>query len=400
MKKSVLIFGAGINQLELIKAANELDLQSVVIDPMEDPPGKKLATFFYRVAGNDYVTTKEIAIKHKVAGIVTAQMENPLRLMARLADEMGYIFNAPEIVEQCRNKHLMKRVFLQQRVPCAKGILLKNNDSISKELLEKNELFFPLIIKPTDAHSSRGVCKVDTFEELMNQTNETAQFSSNGEFLVEEFLTGREFSVESITYQGKTDIVQITEKIITPYPRTVEIGHLQPAAINAEEQTDMEVVTKKALKALAIDNCASHTELKITPQGVKVIEVGARLGGDFISSYLTQSSTGVSMDKAAIQVALGIKPDVLPKKQRFSFIKYIELPVGNKVIDVLPINEFMNNPDVVFAHIFVRPGDIISSIEHSAQRPACVIITADSILQLKKITEKAETIIKDKIIII
>jgi len=77
VNKSILIFGAGLNQLTLIKAAKDLGVTSVVLDPSADAPGKKLADYFYCVNGKDYDRTKEIAIKHKVDGIVTTQMEKP-----------------------------------------------------------------------------------------------------------------------------------------------------------------------------------------------------------------------------------------------------------------------------------------------------------------------------------
>jgi len=108
MPKSILIFGAGINQLTLIEAAKELGLISVVLDPGAEPPGKAKADFFYQVGKDDYKLTREIALKHQVAGIVTGQMENPLRLMARLAEEMGFIFHSPEVIERSTNKYLMK----------------------------------------------------------------------------------------------------------------------------------------------------------------------------------------------------------------------------------------------------------------------------------------------------
>ena len=116
-KKTILIFGAGINQMELIRAAKELGVVSIVIDPLIDPPGKKVADFFYQVDGKDYETTKRIAQKHNVNGIVTAQMENPLRLMSKLAEEMGYLFHSRLTIEKCRNKYLMKQAFIKHFVP-------------------------------------------------------------------------------------------------------------------------------------------------------------------------------------------------------------------------------------------------------------------------------------------
>ncbi len=79
-----------------------------------------------------------------------------------------------------------------------------------------------------------------------------------------------------------------------------------------------------------------------------MIEIGARLGGDFISSYLTKASTGVSMDKAAVQVALGNKPDLDVKYSRYSMIKYITLEKGKKVKKLLPLNELLDQEGFVF----------------------------------------------------
>ncbi len=152
---SILIFGgAGINQLELIREANKLGLISVAIDPSENPPGKAESSFYYQVAGNDYEATKAIAMKHAVSGIVTGQMEKPMRLMARLAEEMGYIYHSAVVVERSLNKDLMKKAFVQHDVSCAKGKLFQAKESITEESLKTFQ--YPLIIKPIDAFSSRG----------------------------------------------------------------------------------------------------------------------------------------------------------------------------------------------------------------------------------------------------
>jgi carbamoyl-phosphate synthase large subunit len=327
--KAIMIFGAGINQLELIMAAKEMKISSIVLDPAVDPPGKTLADFFYRVDGTDYETTKEIALKHKVNGIVTGQMEKPLRLMARLAKELGFIFHSSEVVERSLDKWFMKQAFNAANVPCAKGILIKREGEVS--LMQFNKLPFPVIIKPRDSFSSRGVFKVNSFSELNNRVPETRSFSTSGDIIVEEFLVGREFSIESITCKGKTTVVQFTEKFITPYPRTVEIGHMQPANLQDTEKEQIRKAVVSGINALGIDNSASHAEVMLTSSGTKVIEIGARLGGDFISSYLTRCSTGVNMDKAAVSVALGLHPDLQASQNCFSYIRYLELPVGRTV---------------------------------------------------------------------
>ena len=164
MEQSILIFGAGDNQLTLIRAAKELRIKSIVIDPNPEAPGKVEADIFQVVAPNDYVKTKEIATEFKVNGIVTSQMENPLKLMAKLAHELNYNFPSIDAIECCRNKSLMKKAFINANVPCAKGMKV----SADKNIIESDikDYNFPLIIKPLDSHSSRGVIRVENFLEL------------------------------------------------------------------------------------------------------------------------------------------------------------------------------------------------------------------------------------------
>lgn len=370
--KSILIFGSGLNQLTLIKSAKELGVFSVVIDPIDNSPGKEFADIFYRVDGNDYETTKAIAIKHNVSGIVTSQMEKPMRLMAKLAQELGFIFHSPEVTEKSLDKWLMKKAFIDNNVPCAAGKLFLPEQNIT--LSEIEGLKFPLIIKPRAATSSQGVFKLNSIDEIHKYRKITESFSKNGEVIVEEFLDGPEFSVETITYQGKTNIVQVTEKFITPFPTTVEMGHLQPAILNIDEIKNISEVVISAVNAIGIDNSASHAEVKLTGDGANMVEIGARLGGDYISSYLTLHSCGVNMDKAAIQVALGEKPDLTPTLNQFSYIKYFSLPVGQKVVKIETWDDLLKNEDIVFANIAVKPGEIIEPITESRKRPGFVIV--------------------------
>jgi len=371
-----MIFGAGLNQLELIREAKHLGLETVVIDPQGDPPGKAEADHFYRIDGSDYDTTRSVAVRHHIGGIVTGQTERPLRIMARLAKEMGFVFNSPGVTERCLDKWLMKQAFIENNIPCAKGILLTAGEELSVKL--PGDFGFPVIIKPRDAFSSRGVYRCETYDEIKAHIADTVSYSSSGGIIVEEFLAGKEYSVEAVTCHGRTTIIQFTEKFITPYPNTVELGHLQPAALTPEQQEAVSSVVIKTLKVLGIENSASHTEIMLTEKGPAVIEVGARLGGDFIASYLTKSSTGISMDRAAIQIAMGTEPDIIPGQGQYSMIKYLELPAGKRVLDVLPADDIRRLPGVVYAHIFVKKGDSIEPLVHSAMRPACIIAAASS----------------------
>jgi carbamoyl-phosphate synthase large subunit len=296
--------------------------------------------------------------------------------MARLADEMGYIFNSPDVTEKATDKWLMKEAFIAAGVPCAAGILISPGDDPVARI--GTGPAFPLIIKPRDAYSSRGVFRCSSLEEVRSYIDVSRSFSSGGDILAEEFIEGREYSVEAVTFRGETTIIQFTEKFITPYPRTVETGHLQPADLTEKERESIAGTVINALKALGIENSASHTEVMISDKGTVVIETGARLGGDFIASYLTMASTGVSMDRAAIQTALGMKPDLQKSRDAFSMIRFLELPAGKRVTGIDDTADMEALPGVVFARLFVKPGDIIAEVSHSAHRPGCIIAEGNS----------------------
>ncbi|MBN2167001.1 MAG: ATP-grasp domain-containing protein [Marinilabiliaceae bacterium] len=372
MSKTILIFGAGLNQYNLIQAAKNLGISSIVLDPNPVAPGKNIADYFYHVAGADYEMTKQIALKHHVNGLATTQMEKPLRLMAQLAQELNLLFHSKEVVERSLDKWLMKQAFAHNGVPCAKGYLLKNQNEVDKSICDK--VGYPLIMKPKDATSSQGVFKVDCYEQVIKNREKTSYYSQNGEIILEEYLPGNEYSVESITYHGNTTIIQHTEKFITPFPYTVEMGHLQPAHLNIHQKNQIDRVVKAAINAIGIDNSASHAEIKLTPDGPKMVEIGARGGGDFISSNLTLASTGVNMDEAIINVALDEKPQVYQRLNQFSFIKYFELPVGKKIIKIEDYSTLFSYKNLVFANIAIKPGEKVEQITESKKRPGFVIV--------------------------
>lgn len=394
-KPGIMIFGAGLNQLELIREARALGLTTVVIDPRDDSPGRNEADYFYRIEGNDYESTREKAIRHKVGGIVTGQMEKPLRLMARLAQELGFVFNSPEVTERCLDKWLMKETLTANGIPCARGVLLRPGEEIKLP----GGVTYPVIIKPRDAFSSRGVYKCGSLADIRGYLDESRSFSSSGDVIIEEFLPGKEYSVEALTFNGETTIVQFTEKFITPYPETVELGHLQPAGLNEVTRREVSLLVRKALAALGVINSASHTEVMVTGKGAFIIEAGARLGGDFIGSYLTRSSTGMSMDRAAVEIAMGVHPSGKPSSRAFSMIRYIELPAEKVVDEVLPYEDVTWLPGVVFAALFVKPGDLIRPLTHSALRPGCIITEADTVSKVRERADKYAALLAQKIIL-
>ena len=192
-KKSILVFGVGELQQSIISRAKKMNLYVVGIDPCEDAYCKEDCDAFEVVGGQDFIGTIEVAKKYNVSAIVTAATDKPLVMMARVAKELSLPFFSQETAEWSTDKFQMKQRFLEGGVPCARGRLIHNSE-------EAQDLNFPLICKPRDNSGSRGVKLCRSLSELDSCIKEALEVSKLNTVLVEEYIEGREFSIEALHY--------------------------------------------------------------------------------------------------------------------------------------------------------------------------------------------------------
>ena len=112
-------------------------------------------------------------------------------------------------------------------------------------------------------------------------------YSRHHQVLIEDFIVGREFSVETFTQNNETSIVAITEKMVIGEKQGyfVEDTHIEPARISEQEYKLIADTVLNAIKLIGLDNCPSHTEVKLNDTGAYIIEIACRLGGDYITSF-------------------------------------------------------------------------------------------------------------------
>ena len=167
-------------------------------------------------------------------------------------------------------------------------------------------LKYPLILKPVAEGGKRGVSVVNSLGELDFAFAYAGEESKDGEAIIaEEFISGgREFSVESLSYHNRHEVIQVTEKISSGPPHCVELGHIQPARISESLCAKIGDVIPRALNAIGYANGPSHTEIKIIDEKIYLIEFNVRPGGDFISYPLIDLSSGYHYLQAAIRIAL------------------------------------------------------------------------------------------------
>lgn len=352
--KKLAIIGASYLQEPLIRKAKEMGIETHVFAWQVGDVGEEIADYFYPIS---IVEKEEILHKCKdvkVDGICTIASDLAAVTVCYVAEKMGLSGNSIQTGLVSTNKHEMRRCFEKNGDPSPKSILVES----VKDLMEQ-ELEYPLIVKPLDRSGSRGITKVNHFEELEPAIARAKEQGFEKKALVEEFAEGKEYSVEFISWQGHHTFLALTEKFTTGAPGYVETGHIQPANIKGQQLEKVEEVIRHALDSLGIKVGASHSEVKIDANGnIKIIEIGGRMGGDFIGSHLVKTSTGVDFVEGVIKCALGEKPDMEPTDTgKVAAVRFI-LNHSDKVI----IQKFIDeNPDrVVSYEIENQDGDDVT----------------------------------------
>ncbi|MGB0883498.1 MAG: ATP-grasp domain-containing protein [Flavobacteriales bacterium] len=311
--KKIAILGASYLQQPLVEKAKEMGVETHCFAwDNEQAVCKGIADYFYPISVLDKELILEKCVELNIDGITTISTDICMPSIAYVADKMNLISNTIESGLKSTNKFLMRSCFERNGISVPKYATLESLD-----LDAIRNFNYPIILKPTDRSGSKGITKVDNKNGVKSAFSDAINESIEKKAIVEEFIEGKEISVECISWEGKHQLITITDKITTNAPYFVELEHHQPAKIDKDLWQKIEDQTYKALDALGVEYGASHSEFKITVQNeLYIIEVGARMGGDFIGSHLVPLSTGYDFLKAVIQIALNTfeQPNVCQKK--------------------------------------------------------------------------------------
>ena len=296
--KKLAIIGASYLQMPLVKKAKAMGIETHCFAWVDGAVCKDVADYFYPISILEKEAIFEICKTVGIDGITTIATDMAVPTIAYVAEKLNLVANSYESSLYATNKFLMRKAFKMNhcKVPGFYEVADEN---------APNTLNYPVIVKPVDRSGSRGVSKVASQNELKNNIKTAIEESFSKRAIIEEYIEGVEVSVETISWNGEHFILSITDKTTTGAPHFVEIAHHQPSLLPKNIQKIIEKETLKSLNALNVNYGAGHSEFKITPSGeAYVIEVGARMGGDFIGSHLVELSTGYDFLKGVIEVAL------------------------------------------------------------------------------------------------
>lgn len=367
--KKIAIIGASYLQEPLITKAKNMGIETHVFAWKANDVGEKIADYFYPIS----ITEKEEILKKcreiKIDGICSIASDLAAVAVNYVANHMGLIGNSEECTLKSTNKRLMRRCFEENGDPSPKSICV---ESLSD--LDNVDLDFPVIVKPLDRSGSRGITKVIDKNELEAAIEKAKSQGFEKKALVEEFVSGEEYSVECISWKGEHTLLNITKKYTTGAPHFIETGHMEPADLSEDLRDRVKKIVFHALKSLGIEYGASHSEIKIDNDDIKIIEIGGRMGGDYIGSHLVELSTGIDFVKAVILTSLGQKPDLTSKKTlRYAAVRFV---FDKNDIEVLNSIRATKPEMLVLQDVHEKLNDVITD---SSNRNGAFIVGGDSL---------------------
>lgn len=386
--KKLLVLAAGILQVPVIKKAKEMGIYVIAADGSEHAVGLQMADKPIVVNITSEEEMLRVAREENVDGVIHPCSEVSMNVMGRINDELELSGISRETAIRATNKHLMRQAFEQYGAPSPKSILTENVEDAWNHL--QNDFETDGILKPSRNSGSRGIAKVtrDMPKEDFIKAYEIALLESRDKsVLIEQFIEGPEFSIEIIVWNHNVYVLTVTDKKTTEAPHFVELGHSQPSCRTAEEVEILKAAAIAGVKALGVNNCACHAEAKLMDGKAYLMEIGARLGGDFISTELTHLSTGIDMVAAAINCALGVEPCLEPTEEKHGVCIRYFCPKPGK-LECISNTEILNDPRVYLWEIYHKEGEIIPEVTSSLSRSGHVIVTEETPIKAIALAEK------------
>lgn len=393
--KTILFVGSGNKKKKFtLKVAKDLGLNVVLINKNLSWQRKYVNKFIQADTYNhDEVLSKvDNFIKNEnVDGAITF-WEDDVPLWAKICDNFNFVGIDYKTAEKARDKYQMRKCFKENNLPCPKFFLIKNKNDLKKAIEEIN---FPAVIKPCWGSDSEFVIKVENEEKAEYafdyvQKSATPKFNpifhyNQGNFLYEEYMEGYEVNVESLTQNSLTRIISISDKMLMKEPYFIEQGDYIPTRYENEMRKKISDLVIETHKAIGIKNAVSHTEVKITKEGPKVVEIAARMGGDYLYDWV-KTVYGIDLVEEALKIALGIPIDLKINSQPSCYLvgKYFIPDYSGIISGIRGLKDLKGFEGIHKIYFSKKIGDPILVPPEGFQNIGWIVTKGDSHLEAEK----------------
>ena len=358
----LLVLGAGPAQLGLLRAARERDLHVIAVDRDPAAPGFAYADTRALLSSEDESAVDRLARAERIDGVISPGADWTVGIAARLAERLGLPHPIDGVTAMlATSKQRQREWFAQKGVP-------------QPELLEWPRL--PCVVKAPDRRGQRGLTLVRTEAELPAAIETAVAESRNGSYLCEEYVEGPEVTVNAVSVDGAFHPLTATDRITAEPPAFgVALVHAWPCV---SETQSLFAAARSAAEAIGIRNGPSYTQLRVGPDGPKVLEIAARLGGGH-DAELVELATGVPLNDLALDFALGEEACVSETQSSFggACVLFLVAPEG-ELVSVEGLEEAEAIEGVAEVRLYRRPGHVFGPLLRGADRAGAILATGDS----------------------
>jgi biotin carboxylase len=324
------------------------------------------------------------------AGAVLSTNEYLTPLLARVCAALGLPGNDPALAVAARNKSDMARQFARHGVTAPPTLVVEHEDDLLG-LCADGRLGFPCVIKPAEGAGSSGVTVVNSADEALDAFRAAQERRGMYEMpldprvLVQDYVEGTEYSVESITQHEVSTHLCLTRKTVTGGAHRVELGHGLPAVLSPDTEAVVYREAERAIAAVGIRDSASHTEVMLTPDGrCTVIEIGARLGAGQIG-FLIHHALGIDPWAACLDVALGRPARLTPTRRDFAAVRFLTGPRPGRLASVTGLPATSHRVPTV--HTRRTVGDHVDAAAGNGSRLGYFVVTGPNPATVERHTE-------------
>jgi len=383
--KRLLVLGAGPAQIGLLAAARARgDLFVIALDRDPSAPGFQYADRRAIVSTEDESGIERLVEAERVDGIVAPGIDWPVGIAARVALRHSLPHPlTPESAVLTTSKQRQRERFTDAGVPQPRWQVVTEAD---------DELGFPCVVKAPDRQGQRGLALVREPDELPAAVEAAIAASRGGSCVIEELVVGPEVTVNAFSLGGRFFPLTITDRITAEPPAFgVALAHVWPSESAGREAVN---VARRAAEALGIEEGPTYTQLRIGPNGPRVVELAARLGGGH-DAELCEAALGVDLNRLALAAALGeeIRPPWPRERVGAACVKFLVAPEG-ELAAVHGSEDAIALDGVLEVNVYRAPGYVFGPFVRGSDRAGSVLAVGNSRVQALERAERAAELIR------
>ncbi len=384
--KKILILGAGIYQVPLIKTAKRLGIYTIVASIPGDYPGFELADKVYYENTTDYAKILSIARREKIDGIITTGTDVAVITIGRVCDTLGLPGLGFKSAEIATDKLLMKSCYEKYGVRTARYRKIAFDDEAYAGKLR--DLEFPVMFKSVDSSGSRGISKVNSPDEFEKARDNVLENTRSNYFIVEEFIDGEEFGAQSFVKDGEVQCILPHGDYVFKGYTCVPVGHFAPYALSPEVEDDTRHQLRMAIKAMGLDNCAINADFILHDGKTYVLEIGGRSGATCLAE-LVSIYYGYDYYEKILLTALGEDVDFGSSEAEGVPNASMLLMSDRDGVIVSQTNSNPDDPDIVDIQFDYAPGHKVHKFRVGPHRIGHVITKGKSLDDAVSLLHKA-----------